>query len=181
MADQRKQTIVNEIRYWKKNRLLPSEYCDFLLALYTEGEGEAVEDNQKATKYRKRLPWIYLFLALNLILLPLSFLVIYFTEMDIIMQTGLLSSFVALALVHFWRMMKKESELYHIPLIVGLLIALLLSVLIIHSYWPNNWSTYGIVTSHCLLWLWIGRRLRLPYLLISSSIGIIVMLVFIVL
>lgn len=180
MAEERKQTIVNEIRYWKKNRLLPKEYCDFLLALYTEGEGEAVGENETASKERKRRPWNILMLAFTLFLLPLSFLVIYFTEMDMIMQTGLLSSFVALALFYSWRLKRKASEQYHLPLIVGLLIALLLSVFVAHSQFPNNWSVYGVVSFHCALWAWIGRRLELPYLLISSSIGIIVMLVIIV-
>ena len=33
MNENRKQIIINEIIYWKKNELLPEHYCDFLLAL----------------------------------------------------------------------------------------------------------------------------------------------------
>ena len=33
MDETRKQIIINEIHYWKKNHLLPEQYCDFLLAL----------------------------------------------------------------------------------------------------------------------------------------------------
>jgi hypothetical protein len=43
MDQQRKATIIHEIKYWKDNHLLPEHYCDFLLALYTEGTG-SVED-----------------------------------------------------------------------------------------------------------------------------------------
>ncbi|WP_255822151.1 hypothetical protein [Halobacillus shinanisalinarum] len=34
----RMETIVKEIHYLKQNRLLPHEYCDFLLALYIKGD-----------------------------------------------------------------------------------------------------------------------------------------------
>ena len=39
MDENRKQIIIKEIGYWKNNKLLPEQYCDFLLALYTEGTG----------------------------------------------------------------------------------------------------------------------------------------------
>ena len=40
MSNQRKQIILNEITFWKQNKLLPEHYCDFLMTLYTEGEHE---------------------------------------------------------------------------------------------------------------------------------------------
>ena len=40
MSNQRKQIILNEITFWKKNKLLPEQYCDFLMTLYTEGNNE---------------------------------------------------------------------------------------------------------------------------------------------
>ena len=41
MKENRIETIVNEIHYWKEHRLLPGEYCDFLLALYTQGQRDS--------------------------------------------------------------------------------------------------------------------------------------------
>ena len=40
MSNQRKQIILNEITFWKQNKLLPEHYCDFLMTLYTEGNQE---------------------------------------------------------------------------------------------------------------------------------------------
>lgn len=37
MTNPRKKIILNEILFWKQNKLLPEHYCDFLAALYTEG------------------------------------------------------------------------------------------------------------------------------------------------
>ncbi len=45
MDETRKQIIINEIEYWKEHHLLPEQYCDFLLALYTEGNG--IEKKEK--------------------------------------------------------------------------------------------------------------------------------------
>ena len=47
----RKQIIINEIIYWKKNRMLPEHYCDFLLALYTKGNG--LQDQSK-NRFKKK-------------------------------------------------------------------------------------------------------------------------------
>ncbi|MGM0523072.1 MAG: hypothetical protein ACQER2_03360 [Bacillota bacterium] len=44
MDQQRKATIIHEIKYWKDNHLLPEHYCDFLLALYTEGTGPVADE-----------------------------------------------------------------------------------------------------------------------------------------
>ena len=44
MDQQRKAIIIHEIKYWKDNHLLPEHYCDFLLALYTEGTGPGDDD-----------------------------------------------------------------------------------------------------------------------------------------
>ena len=38
MNETRKKIIIQEIKYWKKSKLLPEKYCDFLLTLYSGGE-----------------------------------------------------------------------------------------------------------------------------------------------
>lgn len=44
-----KKIIVQEIHHWKNSKLLPAEYCDFLLNLYMEGESFSAEEQSKAT------------------------------------------------------------------------------------------------------------------------------------
>ena len=53
MNESRKQIIINEIIYWKKNRMLPEHYCDFLLALYTKGNG--LQDQSQKSRLRKNI------------------------------------------------------------------------------------------------------------------------------
>ena len=37
MDPTRKKVILNEINFWKQNNMLPEHYCDYLIALYSEG------------------------------------------------------------------------------------------------------------------------------------------------
>lgn len=45
MNEERRQTIVKEIDYWSRSKLLPQQYCDFLLNLYVDPDQE--EDPKK--------------------------------------------------------------------------------------------------------------------------------------
>lgn len=179
MKEGRTKTIVDEIRYWKQNRLLPTEYCDFLLALYTQGEIQDGHKNQ-GTNSSYGYPF-YLWLALSLFLLPLSFLVIYFTEMGIIMQTGLLSSFVAVAWIHVMWLKYKESDWLLIPLTTGILNFLLGSITLVQYFYGAGWSLYITLLLNCTLWMVVGRLCRIQVLLYSGILGTILLLIYIVL
>ncbi|SDI94883.1 hypothetical protein [Salimicrobium halophilum] len=174
MAQDRKQIIVKEINYWKKSKLLPEKYCDFLLALYTEGE----EKNSTFSVFKGRAG-ILAYYVLNFLMLPLSFVVIYFTENDIILQTVLLSVFVLLSCLQFWWIYKQDGWI-HIPLSVSLLLILLLSMTV-GSYYFANLYVFMISFVNALAWYMIGLRLKILYLRIISVVlivGIILYMLF---
>src|SRR5690606_36010375 len=80
MSNQRKQIIVNEITFWKQNKLLPEHYCDFLMTLYTEGEQEPsivgnAKEAVKAQEKRKGKAWFFIVPFIAIALVALSFLV----------------------------------------------------------------------------------------------------------
>ena len=57
MPNPRKQIILNEILFWKQNKLLPEHYCDFLMTLYSEGnefETEEKASHKKAVKAKEK-------------------------------------------------------------------------------------------------------------------------------
>ncbi|KHF31219.1 hypothetical protein LR68_00168 [Anoxybacillus sp. BCO1] len=90
MEQKRKEIIINEIKYWKQTRLLPEQYCDFLLALYTEGNRDDVETQTKQVP-----AWAIRATAVMIgICLLFALLVIYFTELSFVLQTLILSLFV---------------------------------------------------------------------------------------
>ncbi|MED4537156.1 hypothetical protein P9243_11840, partial [Heyndrickxia coagulans] len=88
MDDKRKQIIVNEIKMWKETKMIPQEYCDFLLAIYTEGtEGNTRKQNGAGKSVKKQAAVSAFILAL----VAIAVFVIYFTELHFILQTGILT------------------------------------------------------------------------------------------
>ncbi|MCP3030339.1 hypothetical protein LF817_03195 [Halobacillus sp. A1] len=168
--DKRNETIVKEILYWKQNRLLPEQYCDFLLALYSEGMEKPERLPSKTT-----LPYLlYTYVSVILLLLPLSFLVIYFTELGIILQTGLLSTFVGIAFI-LYRSTSYQFQHFTQTSLVILLVLVMVFAVYITGYWmDNNLWVYLMAGIHSIIWLVIGRLKQYTYLKILGLLGIIV-------
>ncbi|MBX0358745.1 hypothetical protein [Halobacillus sp. Nhm2S1] len=176
MKHERTKTIVDEIKYWKQNQLLPEEYCNFLLALYTQGENlehkESAESSQTLT--------FYIFMAIHPILLSLSFLVIYFTEMGIIMQTVVLSSFVIGVWFHIRWLQYKKSDWLFVPLFNGALILLLMTVHLNQNMIGLEYSFYITLILNLVLWIFLGWFWKVKTLFYSGVIGFIFLIIYIV-
>ncbi|MFE8703194.1 hypothetical protein ACFYKX_21680 [Cytobacillus sp. FJAT-54145] len=171
MDENRKKIIVKEILYWKESRMLPVQYCDYLLTLYTEGNRpKEFIKNQTKNRFDKKQ---YLFLML----IPVSVFLIYFTELSFILQMALLAFLMISGLFVIFYFSKK-GILMQIPLIVIALMLLLASVEIISGSFPNNPQTlYMVLFLNCFLWLFTGWRLKILYFTISGLLGIALLIV----
>ncbi|KQL53518.1 hypothetical protein AN964_08425 [Heyndrickxia shackletonii] len=174
MNSSRKEIIINEITYWKQHQMLPEHYCDFLLALYTEGE------TSSAKKSRDKAFWKNSFIIfLILATLGLSVFVIYFTEFNFVLQTMILTSFVVLLLL-FGIYYSKKKYWYTFFYIGASLHLLFLSVLLNDKLFHNGALSLSIIIIvNCLLWIFTGWKLKLYYFIISGIIGISVLLIYI--
>jgi hypothetical protein len=162
MDDSRKQIIIKEIGYWKKTRLLPEHYCDFLLALYTEGNS-LPETNTISKSRQNLLFW--------LAIIPLIMFLLYFTELSFTLQ---MVSAVILIFFGIWLTiyLSKKELLFEIPLIVSALFLLFISVEMTLEHFPDNmFSLYGVLVGNCLLWLFSGWKFRQIYFIISGILG----------
>lgn len=166
MQQKRKSIIINEIMYWKKNKLLPEQYCDYLLALYTEGNQP--KENRKGGNGKK----LNLVNLLFILLIPLSVFLLYFTELSIILQTAFAILFIILGAGLFFYFIKKEIML-HIPIISSALILLFLSVELVTTFLPNHsLALYIDLFINCALWILTGWKWRIIYLIIAGCLGI---------
>ncbi|MBM7650013.1 hypothetical protein JOC78_002997 [Bacillus ectoiniformans] len=173
--DDKKKIIMKEIMLWKENHMLPEHYCDYLLALYSQGE--EISEQAKPPARNRRIKAAGLFLSF--LLLIISLFVIYFTELSFPLQTAILTTFVVFLLeagIYF----SKKGMLMPIIYVASALIFLLFSVeLNAYAFENNPFSLYGLVFANCLLWWYAGSKLKLIYFVISAWIGILTLIIFI--
>jgi len=174
MDKEKKEIIIKEIHYWKENKLLPDTYCDFLLALYTEGnhyeETTAFSANSKTGTH---LIWT----SAVFVLLLFSALVTYFTELSFVLQT-VTSGFLLLASILVTAFLLVRKGKFQMPLVITFIQLLMTSLSFVEFATDGNsfWIATTVVTN-CLLWMIIGGLFRIYYLLIS---GIMASLIFVI-
>ena len=166
MNKQRKETIVQEIEYWKRNRLLPDQYCDYLLALYTEGEGV-----EQSAKGKGKLFFIF-FACLISLLVPITFLVIYFTELSIDLQMLPIIFFILLSLLGYY-VFRKEHFFIHIPVITIALLVLLLSLKLVEATGYDSTRMLAAVGVQAIGWFVMGVLKKWYYMNAAAIITVI--------
>jgi hypothetical protein len=171
MDDNRKQIIVKEILYWKDSKMLPEQYCNYLLALYTEGN----QPQDTKEKPKTKIPLHNYFL---LLLIPVFVFLLYFTELSFDLQMTLLFiSLVAILFLTFYFF--KKGFQFQIPLVILALLFLLLTVEIIVHFFPgDNVVLFSTLIINCLLWLITGKVLKILYFLLAGGLGIILLIIF---
>ncbi|PZD87819.1 hypothetical protein DTX80_02125 [Bacilli bacterium] len=160
--------IVNEINYWKRNKLLPDTYCDYLLALYTKGESD---DFSKSSSFQTVIPILQLVLCT--LLLPFSFLVIYFTRFEDVLQLTILFLFLIYAIWCFKSLKKHTNNLSHVALVNALFIMLLFSIHLGKTLASGNFFVYITILLNFICWFFLGYIKQLKYLKYASIIGLI--------
>lgn len=168
MQENRKQIIIKEITYWKENRLLPEQYCDFLLALYTEGNG--LQDKTVHSSPRKSNLYF-------LLLIPIGLFLFYFTELSLILQIvlGVISIIIGIYLTAW---LAKNGFLFQIPLIITAILLLFMSVELTLTYTSGHpLVLYIVLGANCLLWLFTGLKFRQLYFSISGIAGLLLLVV----
>lgn len=181
VEEERIKTIINEIEYWKEHKLLPNQQCDFLLALYTNGEDidANLESKQLGRhKGRKTSATTMLQIILLLMLLPFSFLVLYFTEFHIYLQLGILTLFLSYALWSFLYLKQRKIIYYHLGLMISLFLLLLLSISISSLIFNQAFLLNVVILINFILWFFLSRIYKLHYLLYTSILGLIFVIIY---
>lgn len=153
--------------------MLPEQYCDYLLALYTEGN-QPKEVYEKVSKFNF---WKnhYLFL----LLIPVTLFLIHFTELSFTLQMTVSILFILAGIIYTFYFFRK-GILLEIPLIVSELILLLTSVEFISKVYQGNQKLlYFNLIVNCLVWLFTGWKLKLLSFLISGILGIVFLVIYI--
>jgi hypothetical protein len=173
LADDRTRIIINEIKYWKEHKLLPESQCDFLLALYTQGEDyESIASPMKRNYQVNQ----YVQLILLILMIPFSFLVVYFTQFNFILQLGILVLFLSYAFWVFSYFRKKDIKYIHIAITVFLVLLLITTDFISSVLHLNQYVTILFFIFNFIGWFILSRKLHYKYLMVISFLALFVLL-----
>ena len=175
MSNQKKQIIMNEITFWKQNKLLPEHYCDFLMTLYSEGKQQEeiegkVKNAVKSVEKRKKLSLAVFFPVVAAVIVLLLFTMQY--EWVVIAVAGVFAASCLLGAFYF---AKKNNILATMLQLATALLALGITLKVCTTYFAgNNEMLYVLLLINCVFWLLSGITMRIIYFTISGVLGILV-------
>ncbi|MGE7112017.1 hypothetical protein [Lysinibacillus sp. NPDC047702] len=179
MTNPRKKIILNEILFWKQNKLLPEHYCDFLAALYAEGanveELDPVHHKQAVLPSEKRKMYL---LIVGISIAIIALLSIYFTITSLTLILTVIVGIVALILfIMAFRMVQKNNLLTPIFHLLAAVLLFSMSIRIYTTYFNgNNIALFCLIAANCGVWLWSGIKMKLLYYTVSGVLGLLALI-----
>jgi len=169
MNQDRRQIIVKEIDHWRRSKLLPDQYCDFLLNLYADQDaihtnkeqhhtvGKAIAAVQRATGAQ----WLLTFGTFTLI----SFVVLYFNEFHPLLQMAVVVSAVAVFLRIGQRLRVRNEAAGLAVTSTGMLLLLGGGLYMLNVHDIDQWGWKTALLAFCsLFWVVYGIAARIPVL-----------------
>ena len=166
---------MNEITFWKQNKLLPEHYCDFLMTLYSEGnQNEEIAGKAKnavrSVEKRRKLSIATFFPIVAAVIVLLLFTIQY--EWVVIAVAGIFAVCCIIGAMYF---AKKNNLLATMLQLATALAALGVTLKICTTYFAgNNEMLYILLMINCIFWLLSGIMMRIIYFTISGVLGLIV-------
>jgi len=167
MSAERKRIIIEEINYWKDHKLLPEEQCNFLLALYTQGEGQ---ERHLQTTYKR--PFI-IYLLLLILLIPFSIIITNFTQISLTLQIILMILFLSFSSLSYYLFKKHQFQYTFVALLTTLILLLFTTVFVVNHFFVNPFVLPVIILMNFIGWFVFGRWQKLKLLQIISVISFI--------
>ncbi len=184
MNSQKKEVILNEIIFWKNNKLLPEHYCDFLITLYSEGLNDHSKVEVSATNSilhtsKKENHWkvFFIFFAAIVLFITLFVLKAPFVIIPLILSV---CTIICLLFLAFKYASTKTIMTTFTYATIALLI-LGVSIKLVNIFLDGSLNLlYGVLIFNCLLWVISGKLLNLIYFKISGIIGFIIIIFYMI-
>ncbi|MBW7473690.1 hypothetical protein K0T92_02900 [Paenibacillus oenotherae] len=170
MDQERRKVIVKEIEHWQRSKLLPDQYCDFLLNLYLEENEERTPTTVagravQVVKHASWKQWIVTFGIFSLI----CFIALYFNVFHPLLQIGVTASSV-FTLLLIGQRNRSKNEAMGLGLIgTAMLLMLGLGMYMLQLHALDGWGWKAGLLAFCsLFWIAVGIGLRIPLLHLSG-------------
>ena len=179
MTNQRKQIIINEITFWKQNKLLPEHYCDFLMTLYTEGEHEKTPVKGNAKKAIAKKPGglkLHYFVFPVIALLLISAIYVLSSTWFVLIPALVFGVGCMVAAFYY---LKKNEMLAPLLQLTSALVLLFATFNMCLKYFPSNdMALYVTLIANCLLWLLSGIFMKLTYFTVAGGLGLLAIVIY---
>lgn len=171
MDEMRKKIIIKEINSWKESRMLPEQYCNYLLALYRQGELPPSNSNNTGSDKKDILSG----LSIGALFAFIVFLN-YFTEIPIRMQMLMTTISIIIFGLAVRRFIGRKI-IFQMALMGMALSLLLLTVSLAEFMAPGKVGIlYVFLFINCGLWILMGKKLKLLHFFLAGSLGAMVTL-----
>ncbi|MFD0958653.1 hypothetical protein [Paenibacillus chungangensis] len=171
--DHRKEIIVKEIQHWRRSKVLPDQYCDFLLNLYRDPDTDSGSDSGQdapgrtigkavmAMRHATGKQWLLTFGTFTLI----SFVVLYFSFFHPLLQIAII---VGGTLILLWagKRWRGRSEAAGLSISsTGMLLLLGGGLYLLNQHELSAWGWQAVFISVCaLFWIIYGIRMGMQVL-----------------
>lgn len=166
MDAEKRKIIVNEIHHWRRSKLLPEQYCDFLLNLYADDQGRAERigpsvlrggSTTASIRNSRGRVWIIGIAAAAL----LSYFVFHFSSFPVPMQIGSAACLLLICFVAGLAQKEKRPIISYLCLGAGAVLMLLVGVKLLEDYGLND-AKYivGYLFLCSVTWLAVGWAVR---------------------
>ncbi|MEW9701622.1 hypothetical protein [Paenibacillus sp. SI8] len=174
MDAEKRKIIVKEIEHWRRSRLLPEHYCDFLMNLYVdEGMEKTKSVMGVSASSVVNINWKIWIIALAVIT-ALALSALNFNSFGMPMQIGISTLFVVICYFFGYKQKSKAPVISY--LIYGLASSSLLFIgmYLMHSYDVSSSYVYvGYIAFCSLVWLINGLTGRMAIFQFCGWIGLV--------
>lgn len=156
MDVEKRKMIVNEIDYWRRSKLLPEQYCDFLMNLYQDDSVQSKSFGAASKSILLNSHWKFWILTFATIAF-ISFIVFNFNSFPIPMQIGSSAFFVIIFyILGFINRNKRRSTAYMFFGIGSLLLLVLGQYMLNLHDVENTFWVLGYLIFCSIIWILLG-------------------------
>ncbi|MGW8442577.1 hypothetical protein ACWGXJ_16615 [Paenibacillus sp. S33] len=165
--EKKRAILLHEIEHWRRSRLLPEQYCDFLSNLYREDEDPSQSQNRNNTglltylRHGHGIAWLLGFVIISCICL-IGF---YFTAFPLAMQIFSASAVTTICygVAAFWRSSEKSMSAMLSTLGSAIMLGSGVWITQLHQGEAKVWFLF-LVGLCGVVWCLVGLTLRISLL-----------------
>jgi hypothetical protein len=167
---EKKTVIVKEIEHWRRSKLLPDQYCDFLLNLYRNPETVQTRQERKRIIVESHpLLWFLLFGIAALF----CYVGLNFSSFPPPMQMSLFIAIVGSAHALSAYLRQRRPLASYSLFGIGAFVLLIGGASILLELGLNHWGILALYVSCCAaVWILFGLVLRVPWILLCGWVGL---------